>query len=287
MSVPSELFKYRNFDKYTILSLLNRELWIPNPVQLNDPFDAQIKLTLADISMESFIGAFSCFQEWFKKKHKETITYRDFELLFDNGKPNQHLTEKVQQFQEFWNSKSSKIGILSLSETPKSITMWSHYADNHTGICIGYDPVNLFDKSPAMYQDWLWKVDYRNEEEILRNAFLLYAKCGMWHSNDSAFSLLFRMLSTKSRDWGYESEWRYLTPDNGGKLFNLNIYAITSITFGLRTSVETKTAVSHLLRYWENKTKFYQIIRKPDTVGLMREGLFPDSKYWFETGEEC
>ena len=50
MGIPSELFKYRDVEKYTILSLLNCGLWLPKPSQLNDPFDAQLKLVMDGVS---------------------------------------------------------------------------------------------------------------------------------------------------------------------------------------------------------------------------------------------
>ncbi|MGS0826266.1 DUF2971 domain-containing protein [Shewanella sp. 0m-8] len=141
MEIPIELFKYRDFEKYTILSLLNKGLWIPKPKQLNDPFDAQFKINDEDVSMELFKSTFSDYQKWYKDNHNEKINYKGFELLFDNDKPNSHLKDKVNQFRKFWDTKSESMGILSLSEDPESTTMWSNYGDNHTGICIGYDGV--------------------------------------------------------------------------------------------------------------------------------------------------
>ena len=32
----------------------------------------------------------------------------------------------------------SRIGFVSLTETPRNILMWSHYANKHKGLCIGY-----------------------------------------------------------------------------------------------------------------------------------------------------
>jgi len=280
LEIPIELFKYRDFEKYTILSLLNKGLWIPKPEQLNDPFDAQLKISDEDVSIELFKSSFSDYQKWFKDKHNKQIKYQDFELLFDNGKPNSHLKEKVSLFRQFWDAQSESMGILSLSEDPESTTMWSHYGDNHTGICVGYNPQKLFPKSPNGSLDWLRKVSYKRESEIIRNAYLLYAKTGMCHSHVATMELLFKMLTTKSMDWKYEKEWRFLAPEKGNSLFKLEVEAISSITFGLRTPVETKTAISHILRYHEKKTKFFQVVRCENTIGLTRVGLDSSSIYW-------
>ncbi|MCZ4339905.1 DUF2971 domain-containing protein [Shewanella colwelliana] len=285
MEIPNELFKYREFEKYTILSLLSKGLWIPKPEQLNDPFDAQFKISDADVSIEEFKSAFLSFKKWYLENNSQNISYEGFEMLFEDGKPNTHLKEKVNLFREFWDSESKTMGILSLSEDPKSTTMWSHYGQNHTGICIGYDPVLLAPESPNGVVDWLRQVEYVAEKDIVRNSYLLFAKTGMGHSHRSTMELFFKMLTTKSTDWAYEKEWRFLLPNNGGKVFKLEIEAISSITFGLRTSVETKTAVAHLLRYHQKKTKFYQSIRCENTIGLERIGLDSKSNYWLESYE--
>lgn len=285
LGIPNELFKYRDFGKYTILSLLNKGIWVPKPSQLNDPFDAQFKITDVDVSLASFKSAFLDYQDWYKKNHHQNIEYKGFEQLFISDKPNDHLREKVSLFRSFWDRQSDTMGILSLSEDAESTTMWSHYGENHAGICIGYDPRHLFPKSPNGALDWLKKVEYKDESDIIRNAYLLYAKTGMRHSHVAVMELLFQMLTTKSKDWNYEQEWRFFWPEKGGNLFNLEIDAISSITFGLRTPVETKSAISHILRYHQKKTKFYQIVRCANTIGLERFEMDDDSKYWGEPYE--
>lgn len=284
---PKELFKYRNFEKYTILSLLNKGLWVPKPVQLNDPFDSQLKLLVSDVSKAEFIESFGEFQVWFKNKTGQDIAYNSFDDLFENGKPNSNLEQKASMVADYWNNQSETVGIFSLCSSPDNTLMWSHYGDEHSGICIGYNPEKLFPKSDSMVTDWLHKVEYKEENDITRNAYLLYAACGMWHSNDAAFSLFFKTLCTKSINWKYEEEWRYLLPENGGQVFNLNIDAITSITFGLKTSIETKSAVSHLLKYHEKMTHFYQVVRDLNTAKLSREIMVENSPYWGRSPEEC
>jgi len=285
--VPDELFKYRNFEKNTILSLLNKELWVPKPDQLNDPFDSQLKLLVDDVTKSEFIKSFNEFQLWYEEKTGNQIIYNNFDSLFDGNKPTPLLRQKADFLASYWNRQASKVGILSFCDDPKNTLMWSHYGDENIGICIGYNPKKLFPKSESMVSDWLLKVDYKEEREITRNAFLHYAACGMWHSNDAAFSLFFKTLCIKSINWKYECEWRYLLHENGGKIFNLNIDAITSITFGLKTPNQTKTAVSHILRYHQKKVTFYQTTRDNSSARLSRVLLDCNSKYWKMSPEDC
>ena len=48
-------------------------------------------------------------------------------------------------------------GYLSMSSTNSSILMWSHYANNHEGYIIGFDPKHSF------FQYGVSKVQYSNE----------------------------------------------------------------------------------------------------------------------------
>lgn len=250
MSKPNELFKYRDFGKYTILSLLTKGIWIPKPSQLNDPFDAQLKLSISDISFEQFKSTYFSVRNTYSKKEVRAISAILLESLFENDKPNKDLRREMALFSKWWDSKTEKIGILSLSEDPKSITMWSHYADNHTGICIGYSRQKLI--SQLGCQPPLRQVDYLKEQDIIRNAYLLYARSGVETGigtplpADYQLNHFLKTVSTKSIDWAYEKEWRILLPDSGGNSHNLTADAISSITFGLRTSAETKQAISHL-----------------------------------------
>jgi hypothetical protein len=83
---------------------------------------------------------------------------------------------------------AEKFGILCFSEKWKSILQWSHYAERHKGISLGFDVTNSETK--------FGRVDYKSGKlafpgiENLNQAF-------MW-----------KMLRTKYRGWDYEQEWR-------------------------------------------------------------------------------
>jgi len=68
---------------------------------------------------------------WFSKP-------KDFNDPFDTSQSN------FQEYKE-WLVKSmkedyeEKIGVCCFSLDPKSILMWSHYSDNHKGVCLKFD----------------------------------------------------------------------------------------------------------------------------------------------------
>ena len=71
-----------------------------------------------------------------------------------------------------------------------NMLMWSHYANGHKGFCVGY-----CEKSILKLSDKLMEVKYSDE---------------MTSINDYGEEAIINLLSTKSRDWCYEKEWRLL-----------------------------------------------------------------------------
>jgi len=94
--------------------------------------------------------------------------------------------------QEYFGKK----GILCFTSAWHSPVMWAHYAEKHTGICLGFDIP-----------------EYRGTERLLapviyapeRLAFLLDSEKDLY-GIDAKFVLA--MLCTKSREWAYEQEHR-------------------------------------------------------------------------------
>lgn len=85
--------------------------------------------------------------------------------------------------------------VYCLSEKMNSILMWSHYANNHEGFCIGYDMKEL----DLKVQELTMPVIYSNKlaKEININ------------NNDFLYSLL-----SKCEEWEYEQEWRIIDINN-------------------------------------------------------------------------
>jgi len=79
---------------------------------------------------------------------------------------------------------SKKYGLLCFCATWRSPLLWSHYADRHKGICLGFD----------VCDDFVAKVDYVEKRTPLRLPLM----------EDSMQRILF----TKFSGWSYEEEWR-------------------------------------------------------------------------------
>ena len=91
-------------------------------------------------------------------------------------------------------SFSEHYGMVCFSARFDSILMWSHYAENHKGVVIGYH---------SRFFRPLYPVQYRKERVPLPVGQFTKRKgdppLSMWHV---------KALTTKFIDWAYEQEWR-------------------------------------------------------------------------------
>ena len=168
---PSSLFKYFSLNDRTIDSLRRGYLYGAAPIQLNDPFDCSLDF-LGFGSIQDMVEL-----ELLDKHEVKGKDSQDRELL--------KLVRNRFQIQFF-----REWGIISMTDIPDSILMWSYYA-GHDGICVEYD----YSKFPFEYRG-PFKVEYpsRIEEREVK----------------SGFEAVKYLTTVKMQDWVNESEWRIL-----------------------------------------------------------------------------
>ncbi|NTW88043.1 MAG: DUF2971 domain-containing protein [Desulfobulbaceae bacterium] len=163
-----------------------------------DIYDFKEKINQNDAFMSSVVSVFS-----------------DTEFLMNN------FIDSVKEF-------SKHIGLMCFSSNNSNILMWSHYANNHTGVIIGIESM-LFSKH------WI-KVDYK------RKRFEI--PFGIAERQKNPLDVLGR----KSLDWRYEEEYRTFailkdcnyTLDSSKKSGKIYLYpfdnaAIKEVVFGINT----------------------------------------------------
>ena len=92
-----------------------------------------------------------------------------------------------ERFRQWKREANAKYGLICFSATWQNPVLWSHYADRHQGLCLGFDVPN--NKLRAVkYVEWR-----SPSTDIIPG-------------NDQLKSLLY----TKFRDWEYEEEYRQI-----------------------------------------------------------------------------
>lgn len=171
-------FKFRKINKYLIESLVNPSLYFARPDTLNDPFDCRLNLKQIFKRIESFATF--------------TIEQKQFFSAFE------------QKFFDDWESKLNTIGVYSFSSDMNGTLMWSHYADDHKGVCLGYKlPIREFMSDESFQFIGADKVTYSSEQ-----MWDLFNKTPM-NVTDFVNELIKIYLTTKGEAWKHEREKNY------------------------------------------------------------------------------
>jgi hypothetical protein len=136
--LKTTLYKYRPPNDRTLSILTKNEIWFANPEAFNDPFDGFINLPekSAVSTLQSHIN--------FHSRIGNPYGDRDYAESLRAGVKNQGMSRllskisKPEDYREI-EKRLKRRGILTLSETDMNILMWSHYADEHKGVCIGIE----------------------------------------------------------------------------------------------------------------------------------------------------
>lgn len=124
-------------------------------------------------------------------------------------------------------------GVCCFSEFSNVQLMWSHYANKHNGVCLGFDfhpIVNRFDFNLEIRQ-----VNYPNK----------IIPINFQSERDAAIA---QWLSTKSKVWEYEHEYRIIIHDrNGRDFFNFERPCLKEIYFGCKVQQKDIDNIVELL----------------------------------------
>jgi hypothetical protein len=157
-------------------------------------------------------------------------------------------------------------GMLCLTELPESVLMYSHYADSHRGLCLGFDTRRM----EQAFQDAQKNVDKGIPD--LRPVFYCSSNPPIDFSKMPAI-----YATCKNAIWAYEKEWRLVmvkgTQPQPFGLYEFDPVVITEITFGCKTSDEVIATTRRVVA--ENGFSPVYYLAKPtsDRFGIQREKI--------------
>lgn len=138
------------------------------------------------------------------------------------------------------STQLSELGVFSLSEDPANILMWSHYGESHRGIALGFNPVEGSDlENPNMCR----RVIYSSELSEFSFTDGFSASMTYYADRKPEPEISFRdtqvqrAIFTKTTDWEYEKEWRYIRSTEGA--YDLPA-PIAEVIFGAKCPAETR-----------------------------------------------
>jgi len=248
-SVFNLLYKYRKFDTRALRILVSKELYFAAPDALNDPLDCRLPVLsfLDQIIAAEPVG------------NSRNILSRLRDMTVTN-----RTTGGIELMHRTFETLPLTTGILSLSRDPTDALLWSHYADGHRGFCLGFEPSyfddlianweqhDLLGASDVNYVDMpllpfrnLWFQKAKDIEAAqtapVANKEVLISEFSESYKRD----VIVTVLTTKSKHWAYEREYRAVREKPG--LIAFPAPALREIIFGLRSSDADRLTVKTLL----------------------------------------
>lgn len=170
MAPPHILYKYRSLNAgsrdYALRAIGDGEIWFSSLSHFNDPFEARVSVLMDG---------------------DDDAWRREFGSLRPS---NDKIRELIPQLEQGIREDAGKLGMFCMSAKPNDILMWSHYADSHRGLCLGFRTTGdsiLWDAQAVGYNPEYPIIDYfrMTPEQRVR-----------------------AMLLRKASHWAYEEEWR-------------------------------------------------------------------------------
>ena len=282
--VPGRLYKYRAFNRRAVDMVVADKLYFADPGTFNDPLDTRpyldididdgelegILRTLVERRVEAeMLGAAKAMKVRGAKTHEHirrrarneadrVIADIDYHATNPEYEPVSHKRELYRQTIESEVLRRYDKGIVSLAERADCPLMWSHYGDEHRGVCVGYSV-------PEDVAADVRRVEYGRGRrvEVSQVAAMLDDNEFARHEVDDA------VLLRKAESWRYEQEWRLIGPrgSHGSRL------ELKEVAFGMRCEDSVKYAVVKALEGRKRPVEFYELYETCDGFDLRVEPL--------------
>ena len=154
---PATLYKYYSDTDCCLNSVKHNQMWYSAPCNFNDVFDCDISID----DKKVFGEALKLFPDK-RGIRLGSNAWKNFRATMT-----QQLRALRSQFEELRHTT----GVSCLSESENSLLMWAHYANNHRGLCVAYDLLEInrilrFSAIPVIYSEERTCFDFFNPQTI-------------------------------------------------------------------------------------------------------------------------
>jgi len=246
------IYKYFSFDPF-----IKYELYFSSPSQFNDPFESKPVITGLSTLKErqAYVDSY-LDREYSHLTYKKRKDLRKSLLirLFDLETVKNDVHDRINNY-----------GVFCSSEKWSQCLMWSHYTKSHKGFCLGFE----FDKEFDSDMGEAHKINYsKTYPELSPEIFIN-------NSRERNLLLLEATLATKSNEWQYESEIRYIkmASEGGYGTYKFDRNKLKEVTIGANAKLSDKKELTDIISQHTPWIDVYQARTSPTEYKLHREKL--------------
>ncbi|MCK1699901.1 DUF2971 domain-containing protein [Bradyrhizobium sp. 146] len=280
-SIPRRLFKYRAFNNLTLDMILADRLYYADPSTFNDPLDTRPSLN-TDLPATALEHAVRQLVEQRvsaeMRAAAKTIRYKGpktldhigrlsrlqadqviSEIRYNADDPSHEMDDPHQFLLGRHLEKELLLqyekGIVTLAERANCPLMWSHYGDQHHGLCIGYSV-------PRDVHDDLHRVRYGGKRLVDASKVLAMLD----GDKDARRQVDEAALLRKAASWRYEQEWRLI----GQRGLRDSHLELEEVIFGMRCKDAVKYAVITAFDDRRRSVRFFEMQEIHGTFNLKK-----------------
>jgi hypothetical protein len=269
---PEKVYRYQKFNDLSLNALIFDQLYFSDPRNFNDPLDCQPSVVidsnltelrtvlknqiqkrlkaenLASLKKAKIAGVSA--DEYAEKTAQQVAQNKLNELAYYATNPDYEVGVEEAEISLLRHEIQTELlkqydrGICCFSSEQDNPLLWSHYADQHRGICAGYS----LERNPKPN---LLKVEYGGDRAVRTSSI---AKAVIDNDLVHKERLDRDILLRKALPWKYENEWRLL----GNHGLQDSDLSLEEITFGLRCPTSVIHAVVSAISGRSKPIKFYE-----------------------------
>ena len=287
--LPTRLYKYRDLTARTLDMVVGDQLHFADPSTFNDPLDTRPSLDddvdeselerilriliERSTSAEMRAGAKAMkltearSKDWIEKHSRRQAKRRIAEIEYGASNPDYDfetaLSSQLRYCIELELLRGYEKGIVSFAEGDDCPLMWSHYGDQHRGICLGY---SVPEKSTGDVE----KVAYGGDRLVKASDV-----GAMLDGNDEARARVdAAVMLRKAESWSYEREWRLI----GGRGTGGSPLELEEIIFGMKCKESVKYTIMKALEDRSRSVEFREMREEQGTFNLRKDELIYDGE---------
>lgn len=281
------LYKYRSFSNRTLTMLVEDVVYFADPTTFNDPLDTKptlktdldsdaLEVILSQLIEQRTSAEMSAAAATIKYRGPKTIDHiarhsrkKAEQLLADirynATNPEYELDDPAQfllgQYVQDELLRRYDKGVFSLAERANCPLMWSHYGDQHRGLCLGYSV-------PEAANSGVHKIRYGGSRVVEASA----VSAMLGGDGDARREVDDAVLLRKAKPWAYEREWRLI----GSRGEQDSPLELEEVVFGTRCSTSVKYAVVKALEGRDRAVQFFEIREQSGSFLLKKRSLDTD-----------
>ena len=253
MPLPATTYKFSGLSgqrlEWIRALIVDSKLYFARPSSFNDPLDCRVPPSFEATQLKSEVlwrkrqKELDRTRELTKSERKAEIQAWVTQSRTERGRA--HLAEAVFK-------SLDTMGIACFSVDPRSMLLWSYYAEGHAGVAVRFNGSVLTEITHPVVS---LRVGYRDDFPNIS------------YYTATRADLITTVLGTKSRAWAHEQEWRLAAVGRTGSI-QIPAAMVDGVVMGMRIDPRHEEAVRGWVDGRTPRIELLRVVHKPGSFAL-------------------